>query len=91
MSTRLDRFQAAQFLVYEILQGHPDNDEAAFLQAIDDVIEGVRAGRRNQDEFPKVAAEMAARGLFSIRVDHNAPHLRLVTESEFDDLVREGA
>ena len=76
MTDRLSRFQAAQFLVYEILQGPRADDEQAFLQAIDDVIEGVRAGRRNQDEFPKVAAELAARGLFSVRVDQ--PHLTLV-------------
>ena len=76
MTTRLDRFKAAQFLVYEILQGPREDDEQAFLQAIDDVIEGVRAGRRNQDEFPKVASELAARGLFSVRVDQ--PHLTLV-------------
>ena len=78
MSTRLDRFQAAQFLVYEILQGSRVDDEQAFLDAIDDVIEGVRAGRRNQDDFPRVAAELAARGLFSMRVDE--PHLTLVKE-----------
>lgn len=74
--SRLDRFQAAQFLVYEILEGPREEDEQAFLQAIDDVIEGVRAGRRNQDDFPRVAAELAARGLFSVRVEE--PRLTLV-------------
>lgn len=76
MSTRLDRFKAAQFLVYEILQGSRADDEQAFLDAIDDVIEGVRAGRRNQDDFRRVAAELAARGLFSVRVDQ--PHLSVI-------------
>jgi hypothetical protein len=87
--SRLDRYQAAQLLVMEILQGNPARDEQMFMQAIDDIIDGVRAGRKNQAEFPKVVAEMEARGMFSVRVD-DKPHLRLVTEEQFDDLVREG-
>lgn len=76
MTDALDLFQACQFVVYEILQGDRAHDQQAFVTALDHIIEGVRAGRRNQDAFPRVAAELAARGVFSVRVDE--PHLTLV-------------
>lgn len=86
---RLNRYMAAVSLAQEILQGNPRHDELRIQQALDDLVDEIRAGRRNQADFAVVAARLAEAGAFSVRVDE--PHLRLVTPEEFDDLVREGA
>lgn len=74
--SRIDRYTAAVMLAQEILQGNPAHDELRIGQAIDDIVDEVRAGRRNQADFPRVAADLAAQGVFSVRVDE--PRLTLV-------------
>ena len=76
--SRLDRYQAAVMLAQEILQGNPAHDELRIQQALDDLVDEVRAGRRNQEEWPQIVSELERRGLFSVRVDQ--PHLTLVKE-----------
>lgn len=76
--SRLDRYQAAVILAQEILQGDPAHDELRIQQALDDIVDEVRAGRRNQADFPRIVTELERAGLFSVRVDQ--PHLTLVKE-----------
>jgi hypothetical protein len=87
---RLDRYTAAVMLAQEILQANPARDELMIMEAIDDLIDEVRAGRRNQAEYMNVVAQLEKHGLCSLRVEKRT-HLSLVTPDEFDDLVREGA
>jgi hypothetical protein len=56
MRNALDLLKAAQFPVQEILQGDPADDVEALLRVFDEIVDGVRAGRRNQAEFPMHAA-----------------------------------
>ena len=74
--SRLDRYGLAVQLAQDILQGNPRHDELRIQQLLDDVIDEVRAGRRNQAEWPQIKADLEARGVFSARVDE--PHLTLV-------------
>lgn len=56
MRNALDLFKSAQFPVQEILQGDQEDDVEALLRVFDDIVDGVRAGRRNQAEFSVHAA-----------------------------------
>lgn len=73
MSTRIDRYQAAIVLAQEILQGDSKHDQLRIQQALDDLVDEVRAGRRNQAEFPVIAAKVVSE-LWSVK----APRLELV-------------
>lgn len=46
-------FKACQLPIQEILAERPGRDDELFLAAMDYIIEGIRAGRRNQQEFPQ--------------------------------------
>lgn len=56
MRNAYDLFKSAQFPVQEILQGDPADDVEALLRVFDDIVDGVRVGRRNQKEWPDHAA-----------------------------------
>jgi len=75
---RLDRYTAAVMLAQEILQANPARDELMIQQALDDIVDEVRAGRRNQAEYMNVVAQLEKHGLCSLRADR--PHLALVKE-----------
>jgi predicted ATPase len=78
MSTREDRYRAAMVLAHEILDGPPDEDGRRLAEAVADLTGELVAGRKNQQEFPDVSAEVFERlanpkpRLFSVRVDEEA-------------------
>lgn len=77
MSTRSDRYYAAVCLAQMILEEEPGDDLRLIAEAISALTGEVLAGRRNQVEFPAVAAE-----LFERLMSDPLPRLRLVVEHE---------
>jgi hypothetical protein len=71
MSTREDRYRAAMVLAHEILDGPPDEDGRRLAEAVADLTGELVAGRKNQQEFPDIAARVRA---------ELAPALRVVKE-----------
>jgi hypothetical protein len=61
VSDREDRYRAAVVLAHEILDGPPDEDGRRLAEAVADLTGELVAGRKNQQEFPDVAAEMFER------------------------------
>lgn len=85
MSTRTDRYKAAVVLAQVILEDEPRFDEFHLQQAIDDIVDEVRAGRRNQQDFAKHAERVldlihASRWLNDDVHSRRVPNLRVVEE-----------
>lgn len=75
---RLRRYEAAVQLAHEILAENPGMDNWFLAQAFEDIRDEVRAGRRNQAEFPKQAAAVRERLGFSVRVPDEPPRLTVI-------------
>lgn len=75
MTDREARYYAAVALAQEILAGPQEDDGKQLAEAIAVVTAEVLAGRRNQEEFPELAAEVLER-LSNVQ----PPALRLVVD-----------
>ena len=80
MSTRLDRYMCAVQLAQLILEGNPRHDALRLQQAVDDLEDELKAGRKNQRSFRR-HAERAQQLLEEAGYSVKAP-LRLVGREE---------